>query len=100
LLDSSQLIGLALTLQNPVKARLLIRLKNPSNGADMARRLHDEAQRWLHLEDSDLQLFAQPPEVTRQDADLEARFTMPENSARLLLERIARIDGVPVVTAP
>ncbi|MEP6686535.1 MAG: hypothetical protein ABJB22_07150, partial [Verrucomicrobiota bacterium] len=100
LLDSSQLIGLALTLQNPVKARLLLRLKNPSSGADMARRLHDEAQRWLHLENSDLQLFAQPPEVTRQDADLEVRFTMPENSARLLLERIARIDGAPVVSAP
>jgi hypothetical protein len=100
LLDSSQLIGLALTLQNPVKARLLIRLKNPASGADMARRLHDEAQRWLHLENSDLQLFAQLPEVTRQDADLEVRFTMPENSARLLLERIARIGGAPVVSAP
>jgi hypothetical protein len=100
LLDSSQLIGLSLTLQNPVKARLLLRLKNPGSGADMARRLHDEAQRWLHLENSDLQLFAQSPEVTRQDADLEVRFTMPENSARLLLERIARIDGAPVVSAP
>ena len=66
----------------------------------MARRLHDEAQRWLHLENSDLQLFAQPPEVTRQDADLEVRFTMPENSARLLLERIARIAGPPVVSTP
>ncbi len=75
LLESSQLIGLALTLQNPVKARLLLHLKNPSAGADMARRLHDEPQRWLHLEDSDLQLFAQPPEVTQQDADLEVRFT-------------------------
>ena len=67
----------------------------------MARRLHDEPQRWLHLEDSDLQLFAQPPEVTQQDADLEVRFIMPENSVRLLLERIARIDGSsPVVSAP
>lgn len=100
LLDSSQLIGLALTLQNPVKARLLLRLKNPSSGADMARRLHDEAQRWLHLENSDLQLFVQPPEVIRQDADLEVRFTMPENSARLLLERLARSDGTSPATAP
>ena len=100
LLDSSQLIGLALTLQNPVKARLLLHLKSPSAGADIARRLHDEPQRWLHLENSNLQLFAQPPEVTQQDADLEVRFTMPENSARLLLERIARIDASPVVSAP
>jgi hypothetical protein len=100
LLDSSQLIGLAVTLQNPVKARLLLRLKNPGSGAEIERRLHDEAQRWLHLENSDLQLFAQPPEVSRQDADLEVRFTMPENSARLLLDRIARIDGAPVVSPP
>jgi hypothetical protein len=92
LLDSSQLIGLALTLQNPVKARLLLHLKNPSAGADIAR--------WLHLENSNLQLFAQPPEVTQQDGDLEVRFIMPENSARLLLERIARIDASPVVSAP
>jgi hypothetical protein len=37
-------------------------------------------------------LYTQPPEVTRQNANLELHFTVPENSARLLLQRIAKSD--------
>ena len=98
LLDSSQLLGLALTLQNPVRARLLLKLPSPERAAQMARDLHNEPQRWLRLQDSDLLLYAQPPEVTRQNANLELHFTVPENSARLLLQRIARSD-VPSTVA-
>jgi hypothetical protein len=93
LLDSTQLLGLAITLQNPVKARLLLKLRSPESASQMARDLHNEPQRWLHLQDSDLLLYAEAPAIDRQGANLELRFNVPENSARLLLQRIARTDS-------
>ena len=92
LLENSQLLGLALTLQNPVKARLFLKLKNPESASEFARTLHNEPQRWLRLQDSNLLLYAQPPEITRQAANLELRFNVPEEAARLLLQRIAKTD--------
>jgi hypothetical protein len=99
LLEASQLFGLALTLQNPVKARLLLKLKSPESAAELARRLHDEPQRWLRLQDSDLLLYTQGPEINRQGANLELHFVVPENTARLLLQRIAKTDGTVAMTA-
>jgi hypothetical protein len=98
LLDSSQLLGLALTLQNPVRARLLLKLPSTERATQLARQLHDEPQRWLRLQDSNLLLYAQAPDVSRQDANLEIHFNVPENSAQLLLQRIAKSD-VPTVVA-
>ena len=97
LLDSSQLLGLALTFQNPVKARLLLKAKSPEAASELGRSLHNEPQRWLRMQDSDLLLYAQTPEVARQGANLELHFTVPEDSARLLLQRIAKTDVAPVV---
>jgi hypothetical protein len=97
LLDSSQLLGLALTLQNPVKARLLLKVKSAEAASELGRSLHNEPQRWLRMQDSDLLLYAQPPEITRQGANIELHFNVPEDSARLLLQRIAKRDVTPVV---
>ena len=93
LLDASQLLGLAVTLQNPVKARLLLKMNSSKNAAELARNLHDDPQRWLRLADSELLLYSLPPEIQRQgDLNLELRFTIPEDSARVLLERLAKTD--------
>lgn len=93
LLDASQLLGLAVTLQNPVKARLLLQVNSSKNAAELARNLHDDPQRWLRLADSELLLYSQSPEIQRQgDLNLELRFTIPEDSARVLLERLAKTD--------
>jgi len=93
LLEASQLIGLAVDLQNPVKARILIKVNAPKKAADVARDLRSNAQKWLRLTDSSLLLYSQLPEIqTQGDSNLELRFTMPENSAHLLLERLAGID--------
>src|SRR5439155_11665316 len=99
LLETSELLGLALVLQNPVKARLFLRLKSPENAAEVARQLHDEPQRWLRLQDSDLLLYAQPPEISRQGPNLELHFVVPENTARLVLQRIAKTDGATTMAA-
>jgi hypothetical protein len=93
LLDASQLIGLAVNLQNPVKARILIKVNAPKNAADLARNLRGNPQQWLRFPDSQLLLYSQPPEIqTQGNSNLELRFTMPEGSARLLVERLAGMD--------
>lgn len=99
LLDSSQLLGLSVALKSPAKARLLIRSKTSAEATDLAQRLHDEPQRWLHLQDSDLLLYEQPPEINRQNQDLELRFNIPENSAFLLLERLGKTGLAPNTAA-
>jgi hypothetical protein len=97
LLENSQLLGFALTLQNPVKARLLLKLKTPESASELARNLHNEPQKWLHLQDSDFMLYAQPPDISRQAANLELHFNVPDQTARLLLQRIAKTDTVNTV---
>ena len=100
LLDASQLLGLAVTLQNPVKARLLLKMNSSKSAAELARNLHDDPQRWLRLADSELLLYSQSPEIQRQgDLNLELRFTIPEDSARVLLERLAKTDAGTAITA-
>ena len=99
LLDSAQLLGLALTLENPVKARLLLKLKSAENAAEFAHNLRSDPQRWLKFQDSDQPLYAQPPEVETQGTDVEVRFDVPEKSARLILQRVAKTDGAPAVVA-
>lgn len=93
LLAVSQLIGLAVNLQNPIKARILIKVNPPKNAADVARDLRSNPEQWLRLPDSPRLLYSQPPEIqTQGDTNLELRFTMPDDSARLLLERLAGTD--------
>jgi hypothetical protein len=93
LLAASQLIGLAVNLQNPVKARILIKVNPPKNATEVARELRSNPEQWLHLPDSTRLLYSQPPEIqTQGDSNLELRFTMPEDSARLLVERLAGTD--------
>jgi hypothetical protein len=99
LLERAQLLGLGVSLQTPAKARLLLRLPSESAASDLAKSIHDDPQRWLRIEQSDLPLFAAPPEINRQHADLEIRFNIPENSARLLLQRIAKTDAPPAANA-
>jgi hypothetical protein len=95
LLDASQLLGLSLTLQNPVKARLVLRCKSAQTAADLERSIKNEPQRWLRLQDSDLLFYAQTPEIDTQGTDLQLRFDVPEKTARLLLQRIAKTDAPP-----
>ena len=93
LLEVSQLLGLAVNLQDPVKARVLIKVSAPKSADELARSLHDKPQQWLQLPDSQLLLYSQPPEVLRHgESNLELRFTVPADSARILLQRLAKTD--------
>ena len=93
LLEAAQLIGLAVNLQNPVKARILIKVNPSKKAEDVGRDLRSNPEQWLRLPDSPLLLYSQPPEIQTEGAsNLELRFTVPEDSARLLLERLAGTD--------
>ena len=93
LLDASQLIGLAVSLQNPVKARILVKVNTPKKAGDVVRDLRSNPQQWLRLADSPLLFYSQLPEIqTQGNSNLELRFTMPEDSARLLVGRLAGLD--------
>jgi hypothetical protein len=98
LLSASQLFGIALSFQNPVKARLLLKTKSADDAGQLERNINDDPKRWLHLQDSNLLLCAEPPKIQRQGANLDLRFNMPEQSARVLLERIAKITETGVAT--
>jgi hypothetical protein len=97
LLETAQLLGLSLTLQNPVRARLVVKCKSTGDATELSRLIKNEPQNWLGVEDSDLLLYAQPPEIESDGTDLELRFDVLEKTARLLLQRIAKTDGPPAL---
>jgi hypothetical protein len=99
LLENCDLFGLSLTLQNPVKGRLILQAKSAQAAGDLATRIRNDPQRLLKLIDSELLLFAQPPEVEVQGADVQLRFDVPENTARLMLQRLAKVEPVPTIAA-
>jgi hypothetical protein len=100
LLNASQLLGLAVNLQTPVKARVLIKVNETKNAADLAQNLRDNPQQWLRLPDSQLLFYSGPLEVQRQGtSNMELRFAVPEDSARLLLERLAKTDTPQPIAA-
>ncbi|HEY2615375.1 MAG TPA: hypothetical protein VGI42_06670, partial [Chthoniobacterales bacterium] len=97
LLDATQLLGLSLSLQNPVRARLFLKLKSSQEANSLVDRIRNEPQRWLRMQDSNSLLYLQSPDIEAQGANLQLRFDVPENSARLLLQRIAKTDAAPAL---
>jgi hypothetical protein len=97
LLEASQLLGLSLTLQNPVKARMVLGCKSAQSATELAGSIKNDPQRWLRLQETNLPLYVQPPEIDTQGADVQLRFDVPEKTARLLLQRIAKTDAPPAL---
>lgn len=92
LLDAAQMLGLSLTLQNPARARLFLKLKSAEAANTFAQEVRREPQRWLRLEQSAGLLYSQPPQVDTRGENVEIRFDIPESSAQLILTRIAKRD--------
>jgi hypothetical protein len=99
LFENCELAGISLSLQNPVKARLILKAKSAQAAGDLAARIRNEPQRMLKLADSELLFFVQPPEVEVQGTTVQMRFDVPENSARLVLQRLAKVTPAPTVAA-
>jgi hypothetical protein len=99
LLESAQLIGLTLALDNPIRARLLVKSPSADRAEQLATALRGDPHRWLHLADSELRLFSENPTVSRQDTTIDLSFNMPEATARVLLQRLAKTDTPTVVAS-
>ena len=97
LLDASALLGVSLNLQSPVKARIVITAKSAQAAGDLAARIRNEPQRLLKLQDSELFFNAHPPEVEQEGAEVQLRFDVPENSVRLILQRLAKVSPTPTI---
>ena len=97
LLENCDLVALALSLQNPVKAKSILKAKTPQAAADLAAKIRNDPQRLLKLSDSELLLFAQPPEVEVQGTNVQLRFDVPENASRAVLQRLAKVTPAPTV---
>ncbi len=89
---ASQLLGLELNLAIPAKARLLVRARDSTKAKELATDLQHEPARWLTIPGSDFVLSAEPPKVTQKNENLEIRFDIPEGAARLLLQRLAKVQ--------
>ena len=98
-IENCDLFALSLTLQTPVKARLILKARSAEAAGDLAARIRNEPQRLLKLADSELMLYTQPPDVEVQGTNVQLRFDVPENSARLLLQRLAKVTPAPAVAA-
>src|SRR3954469_11391797 len=97
LVDNCDLLGLSLTLQNPVKVRLILKTKSGQAAGDLAARVRNEPQSLLRLADSDLLFYVQPPDVDVQGSNVQIRCDVPENAARLFLQRLAKAGPAPAV---
>jgi hypothetical protein len=91
-LEASQLLALEVKLDAPAKARLLVRASDPAKAKELAAGLQNEPARWLTLPDSDFVLSAQPPQVEQKDENLDLHFDIPDGAARLLLQRLAKVQ--------
>jgi hypothetical protein len=91
-LAACELLGLELTLATPAKARLLVRAADAAKAKVMAAGLQNEPGRWLTIPGSDFVLSAQPPKVEQKNENLDIRFDIPEGAARLLLQRLAKVE--------
>jgi len=99
LLERSEIIGIGVALQNPVKARLVLKASSAAFADEISKGVAANPGRWLYFEGSDLPYFDGKPDVDRREQDIVVRFNMPENSARLLLQRIAKTDTAAPVTS-
>lgn len=89
---ASKLLGLELNLAIPGKARLLVRALDSAKAKELAAGLQHEPARWLTIPGSDLVLSTEPPKVEQKNESLEIHFNIPEGAARLLLQRLAKVQ--------
>ena len=74
---------------------LLVRALDPAKAKELAAGLQNEPARWLTIPGSDFVLATEPPKVEQKNEKLDLRFDIPEGAARLLLQRLARIQPMP-----
>lgn len=100
LLQASQLLGLELTLAIPAKAHMFVRLIDIAKAKEAAAGVQKDPGHWLTVPGSDFVLTVAPPKVERRNENLDLWFDMPEGAARMLLQRLAKLQPDPAPGAP
>ena len=93
LLDSALLLGFDFTLAVPSQAHLIISTEDAGKAKGLLAALKNEPARWLTIPDSDFVLSPKPPEVSQAEEKIDLHFEIPEGAARLLLQRLARVQS-------
>ena len=91
-LEEAELLALELTLAMPAKAHLIVAASDAAKAKSWAAGLQNEPARWLAIPDSDFVLATAAPKVEQQNENLDLRFDIPEGAARLLLQRLAKVQ--------
>ncbi|MGH7937889.1 MAG: hypothetical protein ACRD5Z_02865, partial [Bryobacteraceae bacterium] len=92
LLAASQLLGFAVTFGNPTKAHLFVRASDVTAAKTLAAALQKDPGPWLTLPGSDFALFAETPKVQQNGAKVDVRVEIADGAARLLLQRLAKVQ--------
>jgi len=87
------LLALELTLATPAKGHLIVAASDAAKAKSWAAGLQNEPARWLAIPDSDFVLTTAAPKVEQQNENLDLRFDIPEGAARLLLQRLAKVQS-------
>lgn len=91
LLGAVKLLGLEMTLTTPAKAHLLVRALSAAQARELASSLPKETARWFNIPGSDF-ILAVDPKVEQKSDSLDIQFEIPEGAARLLLQRLAKVQ--------
>lgn len=95
MLEAANLLSFEMTLATPAKAHLYLKTIDTAKAKAIATSLQNEPARWLTLPGSDFLLSADPPKLEQKDENLDLSFDIQEGAARLLLQRLAKVQVVP-----
>jgi hypothetical protein len=92
LLQVADLLGFEMNLALPAKGHLFVKAKDAAKAKALAASLQNETARWLTLPGSDFVLTTEAPKVEQKDETLDLHFEIPEGAARLILQRLAKVQ--------
>ncbi|HEX4664998.1 MAG TPA: hypothetical protein VH207_00255 [Chthoniobacterales bacterium] len=95
LLRAADLLGFEMNLATPAKAHLFLKTTDEAKARELAAGLQNEPRRWLTLPGSDFVLTTEPPKVEQKNETLDLHFDIPDGTARLFLQRLARVEAAP-----
>ncbi len=94
-LQAAKFLSLELSLATPSKAHLMIKAGDEAKAKTWAASLQNEPARWLTIPGSDFVLTTDAPKVEQKNETLDLHFDIPEGAARLLLQRLAKVQPAP-----
>ncbi len=99
-LEMCGLLGLEITLAKPAKAHLIVRTTDATKAKSWAAALQNEPARWFTIPGSDFLLATGAPKVEQKEDQLDLHFDVSEGAARLFLQRLAKVQSIPLTPPP